>query len=228
MVTVTGLVIVGAIVAFCSLFCFFGPALGYIHSSSNVLPSMFDLCFGNTKSYSSVLVMKWNVIGGYVALFVFQLLIMIGFICLIFMLLAKEKPNKKIVLCSLTCLTVMSLIVLIMSFLTRAMLGSLIDASSVCLGVGPIVYSVMHIVVVAILLVAIFNVYKEIKNPSEENQTVAYSYSNSNNSNTNSSNQAKESLSESAKIDLLNRYKKLLDEGTITQEEFEAKKKDLL
>ncbi len=227
MVTVTGLVIAGAIVAFCSLFCFFGPALGYIHSSSNVLPSMFDLCFGNTKSYSGV-IWKWNVIGGYVALFVFQLLIMIGFIGVIFILLSNKEVNKKTVLCSLTGLTIMSLVVMIMSFCAKAMLGGLIDTSSISLGVGPIIYSVMYIVVVAILLVAILNVYKEIKNPSEENQAVAYSYSNSQSSNTNNLDQSKEKLSESAKLDLLSRYKKLLDEGTITQEEFDAKKKDLL
>lgn len=226
MATVTGLVIAGAIVAFCSLFCFFGPACS---DSTSVIPSMFDLCFGNTKSYSGIFV-RWYLIGGYTTLFVLQLLIMLGFIGVIFILLSNKKVNKKTVLCSITGLTIMSLVVMIMSFCAKAMLmlGGSTDTSSIGLGVGPIIYSVMYIVVIAILLVAIFNVYKEIKNPSEENQTVAYSYSNSHSSNTNNLDQSKERLSESAKLDLLSRYKKLLDEGTITQEEFDAKKKDLL
>lgn len=38
----------------------------------------------------------------------------------------------------------------------------------------------------------------------------------------------KNELSEDEKIELITKYKKLLDEGTITQEDFEAKKKDLL
>lgn len=38
----------------------------------------------------------------------------------------------------------------------------------------------------------------------------------------------KKELSEDEKIELIEKYKKLLDEGTITQEDFEAKKKDLL
>lgn len=38
----------------------------------------------------------------------------------------------------------------------------------------------------------------------------------------------KNELSEDEKIELIAKYKKLLDEGTITQEDFEAKKKDLL
>lgn len=38
----------------------------------------------------------------------------------------------------------------------------------------------------------------------------------------------KKELSEDEKIELIAKYKKLLDEGTITQEDFEAKKKDLL
>ena len=38
----------------------------------------------------------------------------------------------------------------------------------------------------------------------------------------------KKELSEDEKIELIAKYKKLLDEGAITQEDFEAKKKDLL
>lgn len=38
----------------------------------------------------------------------------------------------------------------------------------------------------------------------------------------------KKELSEDEKIELIVKYKKLLDEGAITQEDFEAKKKDLL
>ena len=38
----------------------------------------------------------------------------------------------------------------------------------------------------------------------------------------------KKELSEDEKIELIAKYKKLLDEGTITQEDFEAKKKDVL
>lgn len=38
----------------------------------------------------------------------------------------------------------------------------------------------------------------------------------------------KKELSEDEKIELIAKYKKLLDEGTITQEDFEVKKKDLL
>ena len=68
--------------------------------------------------------------------------------------------------------------------------------------------------------------------PSSHHSSSTYSSSYSSyrpTSSTPSSTQtAKKTLSENEKIELINKYKKLLDDGTITEEEFNSKKSELL
>lgn len=221
MITVIGCVITASIVAICSIFCFFGPAFSYVSGDSSIVPSMFNYMFGSKKG-----LIIWEQKSGFIILFVLQLLIILGFIVTIFILNNKNKSNK-LIMGSIIGLIVLSLVATIMSFCSISLTG--IDSSLINLGVGPIIYSVMHLVVIIILLVACFNFYtKEIQNPTVVENKSTSTQVNVNSSNTTESNQSKEVLSESAKIDLLNRYKKMLDEGTLTQEEFDAKKKDLL
>jgi uncharacterized membrane protein len=221
MITVIGCVIAASIVAICSIFCFFGPVFSYVSGDSSIVPSMFNYMFGSKKG-----IIIWEQKSGFIILFVLQLLIILGFIVTIFILHNKNKSNK-LIMGSIIGLIVLSLVATIMSFCSISLTG--IDSSLINLGVGPIIYSVMHLVVIIILLVACFNFYtKEIQNPTVvENKSTATQV-NVNSTSKIESNQSKEVLSESAKIDLLNRYKKMLDEGTLTQEEFDAKKKDLL
>ena len=221
MITVIGCVIAASTVAICSIFCFFGPAFSYVSGDSSIVPSMFNYMFGSKKG-----LIIWEQKSGFIILFVLQLLIILGFIVTIFILNNKNKSNK-LIMGSIIGLIVLSLVATIMSFCSISLTG--IDSSLINLGVGPIIYSVMHLVVIIILLVACFNFYtKEIQNPTVVENKSTSTQVNVNSSNTIERNQSKEVLSESAKIDLLNRYKKMLDEGTLTQEEFDAKKKDLL
>ena len=84
------------------------------------------------------------------------------------------------------------------------------------LGPGPIAYTTMNMVAIVLLIVG--NILNLV-NPTYRYYNIeAYK----------SQLKQNHGLSESAKVDLIIKYKKMLDDGIITKEEFEQKKKDLL
>lgn len=267
--------IIALIVAVSSIFAFFGSVFGFNSYSGNLssmIPNMFNLAFGSIKSYTSTgYVVKWEQFQGFVFLFSWQIVIMAMFIiATIHIVYLKNNYDINDGNCTLTAYSIfliaMSLTACITSFCCLNMLSDqfLSTRSYVHLGIGPIIYSVMHIVVVIFLICQLFNNYVNkpkitkvpvaIRRPEPTSQyerqtpikSSNYSYSVNNqqsvypkSDNQNSYQQKDDSinqpatkdkpeLSETERVELLIKYKKLLDDGVITQKEFDAKKKDLL
>ena len=273
-----GCFVIALIIGLSSIFCFFGSVFGYNSTSgvsgeyAKMVPNMFNLAFGSSGTYtSSGYIVKWEQFQGFVFLFNWQIIIMAIFIVALIHILYDKNYYSDIEYCKTinvysAFLITLSLVACITSFCSLNMLGDSFSSSKkyVCLGVGPIIYSIMHILVIIFLLFQIFYNYcinesiiyrskTPIRRPTPTSPYERQTPINSNSSNYSHSinqqntysrpvNQSsyqshvqsqtiqknKLELSEAEKIDLLIKYKKLLDEGILTQEEFDAKKKDLL
>ena len=90
-------------------------------------------------------------------------------------------------------------------------------------GFNPLVIGVLvGIVAVAAVICFVFIfISKKKRNATTDNSNL-YEYNN------NSYNETNSTINNTANPDELRKYKALLDDGIITQEEFEAKKKELL
>ena len=211
--------IIACVIVIFSIFAFFGAPIhitGY-----KVLINVFDVMFGeyNNKPYA-----------GMVILFILQLTIMLFALIELFLCYkVKFGDTDEFIVESFSVVTsIFSLVALILSFCTINLLG--IKDSGVSLGAGPITYSIMHIVAIILYIVGIF-----VEEDVYSNAHTKYKYNRNYNPrnipnplNKPVNNTNKTVLSENQKIELILNYKKMLDEGILTQEEFDKKKKEIL
>ena len=223
-------IILASVMAFFSIFAFFGDA--FSNTGGTAIPSMFKLMFGGTGVYSGYEI-KWNLYGVLTFLFVFQICIMINAVAAVYIAYrAKVYYEKEKGVFVSICLGIMSLVALIISFCTLEITDIDPNNYGVKLGAGPIMYSIMHIFVILILSVGISIYYYQRNKYYSQLQTHARNDERLANSDGLAKGEgrivSKKDLSENEKIDLLLRYKKMLDDNIITQEEFDKKKKELL
>lgn len=230
-------VIVACVVAIASILAFFGASITYPSSLNIDSPSMFKLMFGYTEeAYGYKVDVK--ACTGLTILFVIEILIIVlAIIALIIAYKSKKDPlfsgdNESIIEKIIYLMIPFSLVACILSFATLGLTNNSTGTSDISLGFGPIIYSILQILVLIILFVAIY--LNEVQNASKKNYYVKHqntqSYLKPMNTVSSSVTTAnKESaLSEKEKLDLLTKYKTLLDSGVVTKEEFEKKKKDLI
>ena len=203
--------LLASIVSIFSIFAFFGDA--FSNTGGIVVPNMFHLMFGLTQNTYGVSI-KWKGYVGLTILFVIQIIIMV---IATFALYATSKIAKRDIKPAtgagvLAALGLFSIVALTLSFLTIQLTGGDVQTSSGArLGVGPIVYSCLHIFVLIMAIVGI-----GLKNYQQAPATYHPMHT------------TYKAPTESEKADLILKYKKMLDDGIITQEEFEKKKKELL
>lgn len=210
-------IVISGIIALLSIFAFFGRAV--IASGDTIIPTMFNLMFGGTENINKYYVIQWTRYDLLTFLFVLQIIIMIVAILsfiICYNLDTDYKAHTHILIISvieiLLCLTA-SIISLLTLEITGVNVGNNLD---IRLGPGPIAYTTMNMISVVLLIVG--NILNLV-NPTYRYYNIeAYK----------SQLKQNHGLSESAKVDLIIKYKKMLDDGIITKEEFEQKKKDLL
>ena len=210
-------IVISGIIALLSIFAFFGRAV--IASGDTIIPTMFNLMFGGTENINKYYVIQWTRYDVLTFLFVLQIIIMIVAILsfiICYNLDTDYKAHTHILIISvieiLLCLTA-SIISLLTLEITGVNVGNNLD---IRLGPGPIAYTTMNMISVVLLIVG--NILNLV-NPTYRYYNIeAYK----------SQLKQNHGLSESAKVDLIIKYKKMLDDGIITKEEFEQKKKDLL
>ena len=203
--------LLASLVSIFSIFAFFGDA--FSNTGGIVVPNMFHLMFGLTQNTYGVSI-KWKGYVGLTILFVIQIIIMViaTFALYVASKIAKRDVKSATGAGVLGSLGLFSIIALTLSFLTIQLTGGDVDASSgVGLGVGPIVYSCLHIMVVIIAIIGIG--LKNYQSAPVRWHPMHTTF---------------KTPSESEKADLILKYKKMLDDGIITQEEFDKKKEDLL
>lgn len=209
-------IIISGIIAFLSIFAFCGKAV--IASGKTIIPTMFNLMFGGTENIKYY-VIQWTRYDLLTFLFVLQIIIMIVAILsfiICYNLDTDYKAHTHILIISvieiILCVTA-SIISLLTFEITGVNVGNNLD---IRLGPGPIAYTTMNMVAVAFLIVG--NILNLV-NPTYRYYNIeAYK----------SQLKQNHGLSESVKVDLIIKYKNMLDDGIITKEEFEQKKKDLL
>ena len=226
-----GCIVISGIIALLSIFAFFGNAVSIIGGVPT--PNMFQLMFGGSGTYNGYEI-QWEQFGGLTFLFVLQILIMIVAI-ISFYICYNIKSNYEEELHGLVVSAIMglmSLVALIVSFCTLEITDiNQYGYDIVQLGFGPIFYSILHIIIVVLLIIGIvlnqtqFSFSYRIRTSSYRPYTSS-TYTSSTSQNNNPS--TKPTLSENEKVDLIIKYKKMLDDGIITQEEFDQKKKELL
>ena len=234
-------IVIAGVIAFLSIFAFFGNA--YSNTGGQVIPNMFHLMLGTGQNYQGHII-YWKQFGGLTFLFVLQLLIMFAvmiafFIC--YRIYRDDGEETSGVIISVI-LMIMSLVALIVSFallaITKVNEGN--SYAKVELGFGPIFYSSLHIVVIVLLIIGLiknkidednaarYRMYKYRMQQREKEAEAAAAAKASSSTVSKPAAPIKPSLSESEKVDLIMKYKKMLDEDIITQEEFDKKKKELL
>lgn len=228
-------IVISGIIALLSIFAFFGHA--FSNTGGTVIPNMFQLMFGGTGTYQGY-VIQWKQYGGLTFLFVLQILIMIVaiisfFICYNIKVNNGSEAHGELIS---AIMTVMSIAALIFSFCTLAITD--IDPNgrnNVQLGFGPVFYSVLNIIIVILLIVGMFlnriepsYNYRSRNNRYKPSTSFTYSNSTASSASQNNNLSTNPTLSENEKVDLILKYKKMLDDGIITQEEFDKKKKELL
>ena len=219
-------IVIAGIISILSIFAFFGNA--FSNTGGTAIPNMFQLMFGGTGVYQGVFI-QWAQFGVLTFLFILEILIII--IAMISFFISYKvhemdySENVGIIVSVVSIL--MSLVALIISFCTLQ-ITDVNDGGyyNVQLGFGPVFYSVLHIIVIIILVVGIivgkkqssYSLVSAYKKPSSSLSSSSYFKPVA----------TEPSLSENEKAELILKYKKMLDGGIITQEEFEKKKKELL
>ncbi len=216
------------IVTIFSVLAFFGDA--YSNTGGRIIPNVFDLMFGTTKTYGNYS-LQWKQYGGLTFLFVWQILASLlsiaGFLACD--RVWKRKNNGLLGVVVSSALAVMTFVSMILSFC----LPSITDVnqggtSDVRLGMGPIMYSLLQISVIILSLIGI--VLHFVQSPNGKPR-ILRAFSNDENDRlprTEAKASSASGLSESEKADLILKYKKMLDEGILTQDEFNKKKAELL
>lgn len=195
-----------------SFLFFLGDAISY--SGSGPRPSMINLMFGGISIHEGGKY-QWHQYDVFTFLFIWQMIILFLYIIrgIILNVEVKRSNNNqnlntfinRINEFSPILFAIMSLVALIISFCSLLLAGD--DFQFYFnLGFGPILYSIFHIFAfvlffVSILLKFIITKLDRISKKNKENDI---------------------------NLDLILKYKKLLDEGVINQEEFDKKKEDLL
>ena len=212
--------VIACVIVIFSIFAFFGSPISL--SGYKVITNMFDVIFGeyNNKPYA------WMII-----LFILQVIIMLFALIELFVCYKVKFGNADefTVQSFSVTISIFSLAALIISFCTLNILG-IKDSSNVSLGAGPIAYSIMHIVAIILYIGGIFiekyvSSYTHMKYKYNRNN-IPRNIPNPLNKPVNNTN--KTVLSENQKIELILKYKKMLDEGILTQEEFDKKKSEIL
>lgn len=214
------------IISFLSIFLFFGTGLDMPKLKYSL--NMFELMFGADKDMKISgynIHVKTNPEGGMTFLFVLQIIIMILAV-VVWILTKKDYIDDKYVAIFSGISGGASLIALILSFCTKPICDA--NSSEVKLGFGPILYSILHIISVALIIIGLIKYYKEQSLSRAYRLKVIRERQNHPYSNSMYSKQPKNSLSENEKAELLIKYKSLLDSGVISKEEFVAKKKEIL
>lgn len=208
-----------------SIFACFGEAVSV--KFFDIGPSMFDLMFGLkiNESYA------WKRFDGLTFLFFLEVVIILLAFALIVVIYKNGEQNKKITFGGISAL--LSLIAAIISFCCQPITSEEISATN--LGVGAIIFGIMHILAIVSYFVAYLS-YKSVQTykwptistsniNSSNNQRYSgqQQFGTNQNFSSNSNNKTEEE-----RIKLLKEYKTLLDEGIITKEEFEEKKKTIL
>ena len=230
--------VVSGIIQIFSIFAFFGNA--FSNTGGEAIPNMFDLMFGSGKTYYGYFI-EWKRFDALTFLFALQILIIIvafvGFIVSYNIKTNFDEDWKGVVVSII--LTLLSTIASIISFWTLGITDINQNGRyDVKLGFGPIFYSILHIIVIIILLCGVFigissgSFQRSFKKPTKYKPSSIVSYYNSNKTNIatacDSSSTSKNKCNENEKIDLLLKYKKMLDDRIITQEEFDKKKTQIL
>ena len=213
--------IIAALIAIFSIFAFFGPA--FSNTGGVIVPNMFHLMFGATQSVLGYEV-RWKMYTGLLILFIIQVFIILiaTYVLYIASRIYKKTLKASYGVGSLSLLGFFSLPAIIISFLTLKIVGD-DAASSVRLGAGPIIYSVLHIVVVVLGVIGI-----SLKNYHPMNGDAVEEDAYDDHLDNPQPEPQQSFMSENERADLILKYKKMLDDDVITQEEFEKKKKELL
>ena len=212
------LLLIAAALSIFSIFTFFGNVLA---NDLGVGPNMFDIMFG---------VDIWKMFPGMTVLFALEILLIFvsfGAIYLSYRINKGEVDKNKAIVVS-CIMGFLNIVNATMSFLTLVLTSNTGNGNR--LGIGPIFYAILQILSLFTLILAIistrYNLLKSSNKMAVETtnkpvkETVKAKQKEENNVNNN--------LSEKEKAELILTYKKMLDEGAITQEEYEAKKKQLL
>lgn len=230
-----GCIVISGIIALLSIFAFFGNA--FSNTGGTAIPNMFQLMFGGSGTYQGY-VIQWKQYGGLTFLFVLQILIMIVaiisfFIC--YNIKANFGEESHGVVISII-MGLMSIVALIVSFCTLGITNVNQNGYyNVQLGFGPILYSILNIIIVLLLIIGIVlnhtqpsYTYRSRTSSYRPSASSTYASSTASSASQNNNSSTKPTLSENEKADLILKYKKMLDDGIITQEEFDKKKKELL
>lgn len=226
-----GCFVVATIISALSIFAFFGNAAA--NTGGTAIPNMFQLMFGGTGNYSGYMI-AWKQFGGLTFLFVLEIIIIImaAVTWCVCKIAYDDGPKIGCAIVSGIC----SLVALIISFCTLS-ITKIPYGYGVTLGFGPIFYSILNIISVLLIAVGVIYhfvsenryTYRRRYTPSSTYGSSSYTSSSSTTSSSPSAQETqKAKLSENEKADLLIKYKGLLDSGVITQEEFDAKKKEIL
>lgn len=212
-------IIVVALMAIVNTFTFFVDALA--NTGGTIVPSLLDFMFG----LEIVPGLWWKQYIGLTILFIIQMVIVVGALIGFFVAYKLKKgaigmgPIKAYALIMILLLGASA----VLAFLTIQLSGGeAFSSAGVTLGLGPITYGSLN---VSITLVLLFGVLFSRKAPvkhyagprptTRPDRSEFYKLNNP--------------LSdEDAKADLILKYKQMLDDGIITQEDYEKKKKDIL
>jgi len=219
-----GLIIFAAVIASLAFFSFFGNA--YSNTGGKVIPNMFHLMFGGKQTYEGYEI-AWKRFDGLTFLFILELVIIILTITIIIIIANDSDEQVKMFIVR---------ILLALSF-TNSILSTLLVSitntvggfgENVQLGFGPIFYTVIQMISVILYCIALINHYREATYSANYNRRYTYRNTSQTSNPVSSQPATKPTMTEEAKVDLIIKYKKLLDEEVITQEEFEEKKRKIL
>ncbi len=236
-------IVIAGIISLLSIFVFFGDA--FSNTGGSVVPNMFHLMFGGNQTVNGYIIV-WKRYDALTFLFVVQIIIMIMAIvafCICYKIATDPYAEATAGKVISVIMAILSVVALITSFCTLQITNiNTSSYSDVKLGFGPVFYSILHIITGIILIIGIGlqfkeeNAYLYSRSHTTHRTTSTYNRPTSSYTSTSSSqsskpaqpSQQKPVLSENEKVDLILKYKKMLDEGVITQEEFDKKKKELL
>ena len=193
-----------------SIFAFFGPA---VIGTFETGPNMFDLVFGSNG---------FNSYPGMVTLFILEILVILLAICGIISIVLshKGKTKRNYFLYCIIAMAAINVINAVLSFCTLFLTNLAGDGN--VLGFGPILFGALQLMSALILS----TLFLAIKNARKVQNARSNFFGNSQSREQHSFQPS--DLSEREKMELIEGYKRLYEQGTITEEEFESKKKQLL
>jgi len=215
--------IAGSFISIVSILAFFGNVITVL--GEPIGANMFDFAFGIDPFLQQ---------SGFTFLFVFQLIISLASIATFFIVYKiknYEMPKSRIVITA-GLSGILTLAGAIWGFCAKTMIPGINQVGGVSLGIGPVMYGILNIVATVIFGATILW-YKFGTPASEVHRRPSYHHNRlSNNALGTNTFSKKDDVNDNNtkadNLDLLMKYKKLLDDGIITAEEFEKKKNELL